>query len=99
MYVNAFHPEVNPADEFEEISHSYIKTFQLHGNVRNDAFTHHYALSYLLREKPRLIFIGYGETDDFATMENTMITSCQLIALTGLLRKYGKIFRLRMAIG
>ena len=36
------------------------------GSVRHDAFTHHYALEYLKTEKPRLLYIAYGETDDFA---------------------------------
>ncbi len=34
--------------------------------VRLDAFTHHYALEYLKRERPRLLYVAYGETDDFA---------------------------------
>jgi hypothetical protein len=34
--------------------------------VRLDAFTHNYALEYLKRERPRLLYIAYGETDDFA---------------------------------
>ena len=34
--------------------------------VRLDAFTHHYALEYMKREKPDFIYIAYGETDDFA---------------------------------
>ena len=34
--------------------------------VRLDAFTHHYAMEYLNRERPRLLYIAYGETDDFA---------------------------------
>lgn len=36
------------------------------GAVRLDAFTHHYALEYLKKEQPRLIYIAYGDTDDFA---------------------------------
>ncbi|MEH6679837.1 MAG: sulfatase-like hydrolase/transferase [Sediminicola sp.] len=36
------------------------------GTVRLDAFTHHYALEYMKREHPELIYISYGETDDFA---------------------------------
>jgi len=35
-------------------------------SVRLDAFTHHYALEYMKREKPRILYIAYGETDDFA---------------------------------
>ena len=36
------------------------------GNVRLDAFTHHYALSHIRTHHPRIVYIGYGETDDFA---------------------------------
>lgn len=35
-------------------------------NVRLDAFTHEYALEALRRKKPRVLYIAYGETDDFA---------------------------------
>ncbi len=34
--------------------------------VRLDAFTHHYALEHLQKHRPRLLYIAYGETDDFA---------------------------------
>jgi hypothetical protein len=34
--------------------------------VRLDAFTHFYALETLRRDRPRLLYIAYGETDDFA---------------------------------
>lgn len=36
------------------------------GSVRLDAFTHHYAREYLEKERPRVVYIAYGETDDFA---------------------------------
>lgn len=36
------------------------------GTVRLDAFTHHYALEHMKKEHPKLVFISYGETDDFA---------------------------------
>lgn len=35
-------------------------------SVRLDAFTHGYALEYLKKKHPRVLFISYGETDDFA---------------------------------
>lgn len=35
-------------------------------SVRLDAFTHHYALEYVARKHPRVLYIAYGETDDFA---------------------------------
>ena len=34
--------------------------------VRLDAFTHHYALEYMKKHQPRVVYIAYGETDDFA---------------------------------
>ncbi len=34
--------------------------------VRLDAFTHYYALEHLRKYSPRLLYIAYGETDDFA---------------------------------
>lgn len=34
--------------------------------VRLDAFTHHYALEFMKKNHPNLVYIAYGETDDFA---------------------------------
>ncbi len=57
----------NPETPFEET------LTQLHGDipspwptVRFDAFTHHYALSHLQNHHPRVLYISFGETDDFA---------------------------------
>lgn len=36
------------------------------GSVRLDAFTHHFALEKMKKEHPDLVYIAYGETDDFA---------------------------------
>ncbi|TVQ04546.1 MAG: phosphoglyceromutase [Balneolaceae bacterium] len=36
------------------------------GTVRLDAFTHHYAVEHIRKHEPRLVYIAYGETDDFA---------------------------------
>lgn len=35
-------------------------------SVRFDAFTHHYALEYAKKNLPRVLYVAYGETDDFA---------------------------------
>lgn len=35
-------------------------------SVRLDAFTHHYALEYMKKHRPKVVYIAYGETDDFA---------------------------------
>lgn len=34
--------------------------------VRLDAFTHRYAMAWLAAKRPRVLYIAYGETDDFA---------------------------------
>lgn len=36
------------------------------GGVRLDVFTHHYAFEYLKKNKPSVLYVAYGETDDFA---------------------------------
>ncbi len=36
------------------------------GGVRLDVFTHHYALECLKNKKPKVLYIAYGETDDYA---------------------------------
>ena len=35
-------------------------------SVRLDVFTHNYALEYLKKEEPKLLYVAYGESDDFA---------------------------------
>lgn len=35
-------------------------------SVRLDAFTHHYMMEYVKKHHPNLVYISYGETDDFA---------------------------------
>jgi hypothetical protein len=67
IHVNAFSPEANPADSQEEFLNNLQNNIPPPWpTVRNDAFTHQFALSYLRREQPKVLFIGYGETDDFA---------------------------------
>ena len=36
------------------------------GGVRLDVFTHHFAMESLKKNKPKVLFISYGETDDYA---------------------------------
>lgn len=38
----------------------------LWSSVRPDFLTHNYMMEYLKREHPRVVYISYGETDDFA---------------------------------
>ena len=35
-------------------------------SVRLDVFTHNYCLEYMKRKHPKVVYISYGETDDFA---------------------------------
>ena len=36
------------------------------GDIRLDAFTYHYAFEHLKRERPRVLYVAFDETDDFA---------------------------------
>ncbi|MDO8908779.1 MAG: phosphoglyceromutase [Pseudohongiella sp.] len=56
-----------PANEFEVMLNALQKDVSPHWPaVRHDAFTHHYAMSWLKRTESRLVHIAYGEPDDFA---------------------------------
>ena len=69
VYVNAgFEPTTDDnLTEKEELLNKLQEQIPRTWNtVRVDAFTHHYALEYIFKHKPRLVYISYGETDDFA---------------------------------
>lgn len=67
IHVNAFSAEANPQSEFESLLNTlYADTPPPWPSVRNDSFTHHYAMSYFKRELPKVLYVSYGETDDFA---------------------------------
>jgi hypothetical protein len=67
VHVNAFAPEHEPGNEFERLLNTLHEDIPTPWpTVRNDAFTHHYAKSWFSRAEPRLLYIAYGETDDFA---------------------------------
>jgi hypothetical protein len=36
------------------------------GGVRLDFFTHHFAMEELKTRKPKVLYVGYGETDDYS---------------------------------
>ena len=69
VYVNAGFEPVSGEDRSEneellnKLQEQIPKTWS---TVRVDAFTHHYALEYIRKYNPRLVYIAYGETDDFA---------------------------------
>lgn len=67
LHVNAFAVEQNPQSDFERLLNTLSRdTPPPWPTVRNDSFTHHYAMSYFKRELPRVLYVSYGETDDFA---------------------------------
>ena len=68
IYVNAgFEPVIdNPSKTEKLLNKLQSETHSPWHNVRLDVFTHNYALEYLKNKHPRLLYIAYGETDDFA---------------------------------
>jgi hypothetical protein len=60
-------PLASPQTVFEQaLTQLHHDIPQVWSTVRHDAFTHHYALSHLAQAKPRVLYVAYGETDDFA---------------------------------
>jgi hypothetical protein len=67
LHVNAPGTVVTPTDEFENVLLQLSADIPTPWDtVRHDAFTHHYARSWLQNQSPRVLYISYGETDDFA---------------------------------
>ncbi len=67
LHLNAAQNAEPPENEFEVFLNRLQDDIPSPwGNVRLDAFTHHYALSHIRTHHPRIVYIGYGETDDFA---------------------------------
>ncbi|WP_309643703.1 alkaline phosphatase family protein [Phenylobacterium sp.] len=56
-----------PRNAFEAaLGRMQAQTPRIWPTVRFDVFTHNYALEALKRDKPKVVYISYGETDDFA---------------------------------
>lgn len=69
LYVNAGFRKAKGADlSAKEIFLNELQdeTPSPWGGVRLDVFTHHYAIETLKKKHPKLVYISYGETDDFA---------------------------------
>ncbi len=54
------------SDAERQLNHLQTQAVKIWGSVRQDVFTHNYALEYIKRKRPKLVYISYGETDDFA---------------------------------
>lgn len=56
----------NPTEKELYLDHLQKQTPKRWESVRFDVFTHNYALESLQSRKPDVLYIAYGETDDFA---------------------------------
>ncbi len=56
----------NPTENELLINKIQDQTPKRWGSVRFDTFTHQYAIEAMKREHPSLVYVAYGETDDFA---------------------------------
>ena len=69
LYVNAGFRNAKGSDLSDKevfLNELQAETPSPWGGVRLDVFTHHYALETIKKKHPKLVFISYGETDDFA---------------------------------
>ena len=60
----------DPSEQIRWLDEVTSQTPRLWPSVRLDFLTHGYAMEALENQHPRVIFIAYGETDDFAHDEN-----------------------------
>jgi hypothetical protein len=69
IYVNAGNEPADNSKKSAEINllnDLVNETAPFEDGVRYDIYTYHYAMEYLKTNHPRLMFIGFDETDDFA---------------------------------
>jgi hypothetical protein len=67
--VNAFdsYPELEKDPEMKLVAKMLKESFKPFGMAESlDAFTHFKAMHYLKKNKPKALYISYGETDEFA---------------------------------
>lgn len=62
-YQHSFNPK--PTEKEVYLNKLQDLTPKLWQNTRYDIFTHEYALEAMKNQKPNLLYIGYGEPDDF----------------------------------
>lgn len=69
FYVNAGYREAKGTDvtenekQLNKLQKQAVRPWE---SVRQDVFTHNYAFEFVKKKHPKLMFISYGETDDFA---------------------------------
>lgn len=68
LYVNAGYREAigdDLTDNEKYLNHLQTQAIRPWEAVRQDVFTHNYALEFIKKKHPKLMYIAYGETDDF----------------------------------
>ena len=65
-YMPATSPNLSEIEKF--INSNQRRAPVIWESVRLDVFTHNLALEYVKKEKPKVLYLAYGETDDFAHM-------------------------------
>jgi hypothetical protein len=55
-----------PSPEMKMLSPTQFEARTAWANTRHDAFTFHFAMDYLKRMHPRLLYLSFDETDDWA---------------------------------
>lgn len=69
VFVSAglMHPDQSTSNEREKmLNQMMFTTPNPLGDVRLDAYTYYYGMEYLKKNKPRVMYFGFDETDDFA---------------------------------
>ncbi len=61
-----FEPYDHPDRVIRELSKLQFETDPPWDSVRHDAYTYRFALAHLKKYKPRVLYISFGETDDWA---------------------------------
>ena len=61
-----FEPYIHPSPVIRELSNLQFETVTPWDSVRNDAYTFRFAKAHLETYKPRILYLGLGETDDWA---------------------------------
>jgi hypothetical protein len=64
-------PYESSSPEVRAISALQRETPTAWGNTRHDAFTFRFAMDYLKRAHPRVLYIAFDETDDWRTRPTT----------------------------
>lgn len=54
------------APQVRQVNDLQFETVTPWASVRHDVYTHHFAMAHLATHRPRVLYVAYGETDDWA---------------------------------